>query len=86
MKQGVPWPEAIKRVGTEHAYLFRAQASSAPAPAAPATVHAARTLNAGGAAPQPAVDQSAVPEDAWSMSPEQWAAAQRRLLAGRAAR
>lgn len=85
VKQGMPWPEAIKKVGTDHAYLFRTQAPSPQAPAAPATVHAARTLNAGGAAPQPTADQSAVPEDAWSMTPEQWAAAQRRV-AGRGAR
>lgn len=85
VKQGMPWPEAIRRVGTDHAYLFRSQSSSPSQTAAPAAVHAARTLNAGGATPQPAADATAPPEDAWSMTPEQWAAAQRRL-AGRGAR
>lgn len=97
VKQGVPWADAVKRVGTEHAYLFRQTAApaqpaaAAPGGAAPAqpasspsTVQAARTLTTGTSQPTSG-GAAPVVVNAFDMSPEQWAKAQLEIRQGRRA-
>ena len=88
--QGVPWADAVTRVGKEHAYLFKsraaAPAAAAPSgdsqPASPSAVHAARNLTVGGSAAPSNAGGAQVPTDAFAMNREQWEKELARIKAG----
>jgi hypothetical protein len=81
---GVPWSDAMAKIGKEHAYLFKPTSAAAPSTAAapaqaPVDVNAARTRTTGGAQSPASTSTTTAPVDAMTMTREQWAAARKAL-------